>query len=212
MNMLVGISAFRLPDIVRTSLDTIVTSPADVVVVDNAADKDVKEVIGSYGSRITTIVNDRNMYCNGAWNQIMEFGLQRDYDIIALGTGTMLHAGWYEQIQARAKEFPKEIWLPNEGKPPCVPGYKEAIYTDADVAGYFSFMPREAVQLVYPIPRTLKHWFGDKYMFDKLIANGWRIAVLRDVRANHQWGVVRVSNQDAYPTIEEDKLAWEALK
>lgn len=201
--VLVGIPAFRIPCIVRSSISSLVNTPADVVVVDNAADEDVKQVLRSFQPRIHVISNSENGYCNGAWNQIMEYGLSKDYDLIALGTGTTLRYGWYEGVCKRLNSL-NEVWLPSIGP-------NQADKVAVNVAGFFTFMPRAAIELVYPIPRTLKHWFGDTYMFNKLQANGWTVKIMGDVHAEHDWGKVMISNPDTYPVIEQDKEAWRKL-
>jgi GT2 family glycosyltransferase len=203
--VLVGVPVFRVPDLVRRCLASLVGNAADIVVVDNSADADVKEVLREFPVR--TIVNETNGYCNGGWNQIMQYGLEHDYDLIGLGSSdATLSQGWCEALQIRMEQFTKEV---------LIPSLKET-HTDAEcadsVAGYFSFLPRSAVEVVYPIPRSLQHWFGDQYMFEKLRSIGWKTVVLGSVKATHEQSAITFRTPEAYQVIEKDIAAWKALR
>ncbi len=205
MKILVGVPVFRVPDLVVSCLNSVKGTPADVLVIDNAADADVKAKLLGYN----TIVNAVNGFCNGAWNQIMEYALQRDYDAVGLGSSdAMLHHGWYEAITRRLERYGKEVILPSIGEPVVNPDFTLAEHPTGGVAGYFSFLPREAVEIVYPIPRNLKHWYGDQYMFEKLRTLGWKIAVLSEVRAYHQQSAITARTPEAYEAINEDIKEW----
>lgn len=205
MKLLVGIPAFRIACQLRKCLDSILAAPATVVVVDNNADADVKDVIRDYGDRVDVIRHEQNEFCNGGWNAAMELGLAGDFDMIGLGSSdATLLPGWYDGIERRLRTRHKEVWIPS-----LRPASRDEEVTS--VAGYFSFLPRTAAELVYPIPSTLKHWFGDQYMFEKLRAAGWKTIVANDVRATHQQGSVTCRTPEAEQRIEDDKAAWAAL-
>ena len=207
--MLVGIPVFRLGNVASYTLNSVIDTPADVLIVDNGADADVKRAITAY-PRAKVIVNEKNEYVNFAWNQIMKYGLDNGYDIIALGTGTRLHPGWYDPICHRADEFSKEIWMPACGEPQQNPNYLN-VQTSRCYPGFFTWLPREAVEIVYPIHPTLRHWYGDAHIGITLMNLGWNVTILNEVRADHQWGVVRMANPDCGAVIQADKNAWEVL-
>jgi GT2 family glycosyltransferase len=203
--VLVGVPVFRVSELVYRCLASLVGTPADVLVIDNAADADVKHVLRQFPIR--TIVNATNEYCNGAWNQVMQHGLAQDYDLIGLGSSdAILSPGWCEALHKRMASFPNEVWIPTLKETPV-----DAEYADS-VAGYFSFLPRAAVEIVYPIPYTLRHWFGDQYMFEKLRRNGWKTAILGSVRAVHEQSAITARTPEAYTVIEQDKVAWKELR
>jgi GT2 family glycosyltransferase len=204
VTILVGVPVFRIPDLVIRCLLSLVYTKSDVLVIDNAADLDVKMVLRDFPS-VNVIKNQVNGYCNGAWNQILEYGLEKKYDIIGLGSSDAeLLPGWCERLQERAENFHDEIWIPS------LKGEEEVKYADS-IAGYFSFLPRRAAKFVYPIPVSLRHWFGDQYMFEKLRRNGWKTAVLPSVKAIHQQSAVTCSTPEAYKVIEQDIIEWGRL-
>jgi hypothetical protein len=130
MKMLVGVPVFRVPDLVRSCLTALSDSPADILVVDNAADTDVKQVYNTF-KNIHVSFSSTNEYCNGGWNRIFQFGLAHDYDLIAIGSSdAALHPGWYEAIQARAAQVSNEVWVPSIGEPVFNPDPSSVTYVD----------------------------------------------------------------------------------
>jgi hypothetical protein len=207
MKVLIGVPVIRVSGLVQLCLQSLISTPASVLVIDNAADPDVKDVIRSCGDRVRTIVNGKNLYCNGAWNQIMEHGLNNDYDLIGLASSdVVLYPGWYEKIVQRALSFPNEVWLPNQGKP------SSGTVVNPNIGWYFSFLPRKAVEMVYPIPYTLRHWFGDTHMAYVLKENGWSWVLLNDMGCDHQQSAITVRVPEAGDVIAQDKIAWKALR
>lgn len=208
MRVLVGIPAFRIPDLVHKCIASIAGTPADILVVDNAADLDVKEVIKSFGSRVMVEANSHNRFCNGAWNQIMDYGYAHHYDVVGLGSSdAQLHAGWYDLLTKRAEEHDNEVWLPEIGEPGT--GFTpEAEHVVGGIAGYFSFLPKKAIPPVYPIPLRLRHWYGDQHIFDTLRGLGWKVTVLRNMRAYHQQSAITAVTPEAYEAIKLDQIAW----
>lgn len=205
--MLVGVPVFRVPELVTECLKSLQGTPADVLVIDNASDLDVKTAVQKFNVKI--VENHTNTFCNGAWNQIMEYGIDHEYDLVGLGSSdALLHPGWYTALLKRVGTYPKEVLIPAIGEPVDRPDFTKAEVVTGGVPGYFSFLPIEAVKLVYPIPRNLKHWFGDQYMFEKLRSLGWRTVVLSDVRAYHQQSAITARTPEAYVAIKEDIREW----
>lgn len=211
MKVLVGTPVFRLAGTVRNHLEPLAATPADILVIDNAADQDVKQVVASFGIRFTVITNETNGYCNGAWNQILEYGLQHDYDVIGLGTSDVtLHPGWYDVVTKRMQEFPKEVLIPAEGPPVSNPSHLAVSFNTP--GWYFSFMPKEAAKLAYPIPRTVKHWYGDTYMYYRLTTNGFKIVLMDQARCYHQTSSITAVTPESYDVIGQDHIEWAKLQ
>lgn len=203
MKVLVGMPAYKLADVVETTIMSMLNTPADVLVVDNSNDESVKQVIRRYP--VSIISNDGNRGCNGAWNQILYYGIRNGYDIIGLNTDAALLPGWYDKLIEYMSSHPKEVVLANTGRADTPTHLFE-------VSGApLSFYPREAAQIAYPIPPTLIHWFGDTYMFVKLRELGWRIMVLGPLRAQHDWSRITSASPEVSPIIPQDKAEWRKL-
>lgn len=210
MKILVGVPFFRISGLARRCLESLVSTPATVLVIDNAADKDVKDLVANeFGGRVQTIVNQENRYCNGGWNQILEYGIQNGYDVIGLGSSdATLHPGWYDALCELSDKYKDEIWVPSIGGPVVGPDLRSIEYVHGGLAGFFTFLPRPAAEAVYPIPHTLRHWFGDQYMYETLRSKGWKVTLLNQVRAYHAQSAITVATPEAYAVIEQDKREW----
>lgn len=207
MNILVGVPVFRVAELVERCIISLTETPADVLVVDNAADWEVKQVLKRHENKLKIITTDTNTFCNGGWNLIMEYGLSHGYDLIGLGSSdATLKAGWQEALRSRADKAKDEVWVAS-----LVPSNQEVQVVES-IAGFFNFLPRAAVELVYPIPPTIRHWFGDQYMFEKLRSKGWKTVVLNTLKATHQQSAITCRTPEAYGVIEQDKLAWKELR
>lgn len=203
MKLLVGIPVFRLPSLVRRCLLSLADTPATVLAIDNAADAPVKSVLREFDGRIVDIAVPRNEYCNGGWNRVLAYGLDHDFDVIVLGSSdATLMPGWYEASMKRVATGDKTVFVPS------IDERAEDELSTGGLAGFIIFLPRAAADLVYPIPSTLRHWFGDQYMFEKLRANGWKTVVAHDVKATHAQSAVTAATPEAYAVIEGDKRAW----
>jgi hypothetical protein len=156
------------------------------------------------------LVNDPTEWCNGAWNQAMKYFLEGDWTHLALGTSdVIMKEDWKSFIPFREKE----VWVPTYAnsleKLPDTIGEERLLA--GGVAGAFTILPREAVEIVYPIPSKLKLWFGDEYIFDKLKRHGWKVMQYAGC-AYHYGSISIASNQhEALKVIEEDKIAWANL-
>jgi GT2 family glycosyltransferase len=207
MKVLVGVPVFRVPDLVEKCIISLTEQPADVLVIDNASDWEVKQVIKRHANKIQVIVSDTNTFCNGGWNLILEYGISHGFDIIGLGSSdAVLKYGWQDAVRNRANKASNEVWIASQ-----VPSNEEVTKVES-VAGFFSFLPLAAAKLVYPIPNTIRHWFGDQYMFEKLRANGWNTVILNTLQAVHQQSAITYVTPEAYTVIEQDKLAWKELR
>lgn len=216
MKILVGVPVFRVPELVERCIMSLKGTPADILVVDNAADAEVKLVLRRHDDSrqfkrsqnknpsIKVITTEVNTYCNGAWNVILDYGINNGYDIVALGSSdVVLKTGWYQALVNRAEKFNDEVWVPSVESAPI-----NCEVQEYNLGGFFNFLPRKAAELVYPIPRELRHWFGDTYMFNKLREKGWKICVLGSIVAHHEQSAITVRVPEAYEVIEQDKEAW----
>jgi len=212
MEVLVGVPVFRVPGLVQSCLSSLISTPADVLVIDNAADDDVKTLLRGFGKRVKIITNTENGYCNGGWNQILEYGISHGYDVIGLGSSDVtMHPGWYDAVVKRVQEHPREVFIPSIGEPVPNPDTNN-VFVHPNTGWFFSFLPLEAAKLVYPIPRGLKHWYGDNHMYEVLKHHGIGHVLLNEVRCYHQQGGITVKVAEANSVIAQDGIEWERLK
>lgn len=207
MRILVGVPVFRVPDLVERCIISLVDCGADILVVDNAADWEVREVIKRHKEKIKVIRTESNTFCNGGWNLILDYGIANSYDVIGLGSSdATLKYGWRQALELRAEKTKDEVWIAS------LTASNEEVQKVESIAGFFSFLPLEAAKVVHPIPSTIRHWFGDQYMFEKLRSKGWSTVILNTLQATHQQSAITYKTPEAYDVIEQDKLAWKELR
>ena len=219
MRILIGMPCLFGSDHTRMAIESVIDAPmTDLLMIDNGAPQDVKSIINFYHSRtdVHIISNEKNIYVNPAWNQIMKFFLEwKQYDyLIIMNSDLIMQDDWYQALQLF---YSKEE---NKNKIP-VPIVSDNIHVkdidDTDfwkltggIAGVFIVLPRKVVELCYPIPESIKIWFGDNWIYDIARKNGFECGVLNNLRAMHYHnGSQNVGRVEGISElIENDKLAW----
>lgn len=208
MRIMVGIPVIYDVDCVRRCLEHIKEAD-EILIVDNNSTLDIKKLIQPYNK----IVNDKNIYVNPAWNQLMSYFLDhKEFDtIIILNSDIYLKNDVIRKIKTLDLDGDKII--------PLVTGVsafenvkelKTSVVTDG-VPGVFLCMSRKMVELVYPIPAEIKLWFGDNWIFQKLRKAGYKMTVFNDLQAMMDWSRSISKLPEATKIIEEDKVAWSLI-
>lgn len=155
------------------------------------------------------VVNNENNYCNGGWNQAMEYFLKGECDYLLLSSSDVIMGPhWWEKLPLE-----QEVWLPTYAPNLELLKNWRAEYRkiEGNPQGACTLLPREAVKVIYPIPETLKLWFGDEYMYGKLRNQGWKL-MEGPFTAFHYGSLGIFSSKEAYDVIESDKIAWSKLQ
>lgn len=204
----------------KLAIDSVIHEPGvEVLLIDNGAAQDVKDVIALYPSA-HLIRNPDNIYVNPAWNQAMEFFLEdsRYTHIVLMNSDLVMGKTWASILRVRIEKHGiMEVALPtirdaHPGNP--YNGYDTNAQTvTSGFPGVFICLSYWHVKWVYPIPSYIKVWFGDNWIFDKVRAAGVRTSVVPNLFARHLHGgsqnVQRVPG--IAEIIEEDKRQWEEV-
>lgn len=203
--ILVGIPVIYDANCVRRCLAHIKGADG-ILIIDNNATLDIKEIIRPYNK----IVNEKNIYVNPAWNQIMLYFLDHpEFDtVIILNSDIYLKHDVFTKIKSIDLDAQKVI--------PLVTGVS-AFYdspnpttqvVEAGVPGVFICLSRKMVELVYPIPSEIKLWYGDNWIFNKLQLLDYKMTIYSDLQAIMDWSRSIGLLPEAHTIIEEDKKAW----
>lgn len=208
MDILVGMLTYKKAAITQRAIASIGTD-VDLLVVDNGADKDVKAILPVEG----VIHNNKNVGVNPGWNQIVSHFLAGDWKWLVVASSDVTMANDWATVLRSKMDVPKAVFIPrlvdnvhdiNRRGPETV----EVVHSAT--AGYFYCMPREAVEIAFPIPEEIKIWFGDEWVFTKLRRLGWETQIVNNMLAHHVWSS-NITSQ-CIKLIEEDKVAWESVK
>ena len=202
MRILVGIPVIYCEECVKQCLESLQGQDVSIFIIDNDATPVIKEMISGY----TQIVNEKNVYVNPAWNQILKIFLGSNYErLIILNSDMILEKDVIQKIQNIDIDGEKTIILPNVSDHHISEGVREIEW---GFPGIMIVLTRKMAELVYPIPESLKLWFGDDWIYRRLIKNGYRLRVQYGIKASHSGSRSITSLKEASEIIEQDKINW----
>lgn len=198
----------------KAAIDS-VKNGADVLVIDNGADEEVKLLLNSYAEdeRINVSVNPKNIYVNPAWNQIIAYFITHpEYDrLIIMNSDLSMGYLWDSVCRAQWDKDKDAILVPvinaNEQIPPA-PYLLDAQIVTEGTPGVFITLTRKQANIVYPIPETLKIWFGDNWIFSILRGCGYKTIIPPNLNTTTQWSQTIKRVPEAAEIIEQDKIEW----
>lgn len=219
MKILVGIPVLTGPEHTREAIESVLDySGADLLIIDNGSGLDMKEMLSRFNNtRIYCIENPVNIYVNPAWNQIIKHFLERDYDqLLIMNSDLILCPDWYEVIKKHSELFPNHIAIPNltNDKSALVKTSGEylAVEVFEGTPGVLISLNQEQAKEIYPIPETIKVWFGDNWIYEGLRKKGYRTFVLSNLVGYHSGSQTVSQVPGISEIIEQDKVEWEKLK
>src|SRR4029079_2005889 len=110
-DILVSVPCYKDAPMVARCLASLQEPGGQLLLVDNGAESDVKGVLADKG---VLIQNPVNQYVNPAWNQAMEWFLDRPgtYDLLVLANSDLLlDAGWADKLRAHRRAHRQEQLL-----------------------------------------------------------------------------------------------------
>jgi hypothetical protein len=202
MRVLVGIPVIYCEECVEQCLDSLKGQDAGILIIDNNATPKIKKLVSSYPN----IINKENIYVNPAWNQIMKMFLNSNYDrLVILNSDMILESDVIEKIKNIDLDGDLTIPLPNVSEHQISEGIREI---DWGFPGIMIVLSRKMCELVYPIPESLKIWFGDDWIYRRLKNNGYNLRVFYSIKARHSGSRSIASVKEASEIIEQDKINW----
>lgn len=176
----------------------------------NNGDAETVEYLKNH-QHVTAINNETNLGISVAWNQGLRVALASDAEVIILANSDIVASATWGDALVEAMEKYSGLYFLASG---CA---REELNNGSDGglipgrAGWFLALPRELARLVYPIPEELFIWYGDDYIHETAIDNGWQCAVIPRMRIFHQGsvGVFRLPNYT--DRIAQDKIEWQRI-
>lgn len=221
--ILVGIPVVTGAQHCKEAIESVI-GYGDVLVIDNGADQEVIDALVGLSDRIVAgwkklyiIKNEKNIYVNPAWNQIMKHFLEHEeYDrLIIMNSDLTMQHPWEYVCDVRWSKDGDEILIPNINPNKTYPPYPYFIpanVVSSGTPGVFITLNRKQVEEVYPIPDEIRIWFGDNYIYEILRGIGYNTVVVPNLIGTTSWSQTISRVPRAYDIIEEDKVAWELIK
>lgn len=218
MKILIGIPCLYGYDHTEDAIKSVVFHPdVSLLLIDNGAESDIKRLIKEYSSlgNVSVISNKENVYVNPAWNQIIDFFLKGECDILCIMNSDLtMQFNWSDSLRVLYEKFGDDYTY--------VPAVKDDrnnikirinpsefnVFTVASAPGIFITLSRKQAEYIYPIPEDCKVWFGDDWIYGILRGLGSKTAVASNLIAYHgvSQTVQRVEGIDK--VIDKDKIAW----
>jgi hypothetical protein len=203
-SILVGIPVIYNGNILIKSVKSVIRE-ADVLIIDNNSEPDVKNALNllSNQGNISIIRNPKNVYVNPAWNQILSYFLASNYEqLVIMNSDLIMWAGWSEELTTDA------CYIPSDGK---LKVFEEVF---KGTPGVFIHLTKECAHMVYPIPKSIKIWFGDEWIYTILRKYGIKTIIHPRIICEHyQSGSQSVKKLPEFQEIiEQDKIAWKEIK
>lgn len=195
-DILVGIPCLSGAWHTKLAIDS-VSEEADILLIDNDAEKEVKDLLDTYPQGY--IKNQKNVYVNAAWNQILEvFLISKRSTLIIMNSDLVMSPGWSNKL------VKGNICIPTDGS------HTEDVVVTEGTPGVFIHLNREMANIIYPLPDYIKIWFGDQFIYSVLRQLGYKTVVTAGLLANHVNGGSQNVNivPDKDKIIAEDKRLW----
>ena len=182
----------------------------EVLIIDNDSQENIKELIEPYPRKI---VNAENIYVNPAWNQAMRYFMKTDFDLLAIiSSDVAMMKNWESFVDAYFDNqimIPKILTIPAGDMKKRVTMSSSNKLVTGDNPGVFILLTREMVEKVYPIPETLKIWFGDEWIFKILMNAGHEMRIYESLNCVHgNSRSVEGLGAHGQEVIKQDKKAW----
>ena len=195
-DILVGVPCYKDGPMVARCLQSLREPRVQLLIVDNGSGPDVKQAIDGKG---IVIRNDVNRYVNPAWNQMMQFFIDRParYDLLVIANSDLVMTiGWSSKLRAhRAANRQEQIVFGKVG-----PQHSSM--------GAFFAMTRGAVQASYPIPDELLIYGGDDFVFAMNRGVGFSEHVVEDLTMFHAVSGTISKSPELWDIGHRDNAQW----
>lgn len=201
--ILVGIPVLYYPEICKKAIDSVINE-ADVLIINNSQDIEMRQMLIQYDNRAHFRHNLSNHYVNRSWNEILETFLNSEgYDqLVIMNSDLIMHPGWSKYLE-------ENVWC-------IVNGGSYSVDTEVfeGIAGVFINFNKEMARLVYPLPESLKIWYGDTFIEKKFKKAGYKMIVKAGLLADHvHGGSVTVRQLPEFQEIiKQDIIEWQEIE
>lgn len=194
-DILVGVPCYKDGPMVDRCLQSLRDPMVQLLIVDNGSGPDVKQAIDSKG---IVIRNDVNRYVNPAWNQIMQFFLDRPgrYDLLVIANSDLgMTAGWASKLRAHRSSHPQEQIIFGKVGP------------ERSMGAFFA-MTRRSVLACCPIPDDILIYGGDDFIFEVNRRVGFSETVAEGVTMTHAVSGTISKSPELWEIGKPDNGCW----
>lgn len=205
----------------KEAIESVVHHPDTfVLLIDNGAEQVVKDVLGEYEEfdNVLVIHNRENVYVNPAWNILIEHFLKSHSDyLMIMNSDLILHSAWKEVLNRELTLMPEIIPVPVISNDRNILNHTvhagpllEEVFEGTP--GVLIVLNKKMASIIYPIPESIRVWFGDLFIYSVLRKLGYQTIIIHNLFTYHS-GSQNVSKVPGIAEIiEEDKKAWQLIE
>lgn len=222
MKILVVIPCLYGVDHTREAIESVINKPdVDLLLIDNGAEKGVKDLITNYISGHVNIFRatfEHNIYVNPAWQYgITVFLNSAQYThLIIMNSDLIMQRDWDLVLRKRWAINSDEICIPVIGNAKHMdrvnPEISPAQLVHEGTPGVFITLSRKQVEIINPLPSECLVWFGDQWIYEILRECGYQTVIPSNLISYHYWSQNVQKVAGISEIIEEDKRQWEIVK
>jgi len=222
MKLLLCIPIVNNPHVTRQCIESVVHHPVDVMLFANGYNQEIQILFDNYRDLPNVKIVDRpeNIYVNPAWNFFLEeFINNEQYTHLGiLNSDIILHRDFVGALQKFWMVYPNYVPIPTEVN-------KEEIFHDIDYLlsdmhrwipegfpGIAIFLNRQHAHCVYPIPKNIKVWFGDNWIYSICRELGFPTVMYDKLKSFHEGSSTIYSIKGIDWVIEQDKEEWPTVR
>lgn len=189
--------------------------PSEIILIDNASEEDFSIFPEKFNClNIKYIRNEKNIGVNPAWN--LGISLAKYKYISILNNDIIISSSFFKKI-FEVFENPKNkeigIVVPNtvKNKDYALENDDYPIIMDLKKREGWAFTIRkEILDKIDPIPPELNLFFGDDYLFNSSLCNGYKNVKIINSNIYHYKGAS--SSDELKPTMKKEREEWDKIK
>lgn len=219
--ILICIPVVKNPDVLKECLDQVMHKHnVHILILLNGADQNVKNYVHSLNDypQIAVLENSENVFVTAAWNLFLKLFIEsNEYQrLIIMNSDLSMQYNWDRILRLLWEENPDYVVTPNIIHDKLqifqyIPIVLEGTFIIKNPPGIFITLDREMAKAVYPIPKEIRVWFNDTYIYAILKALKYPIVMLGNLLAFHHVSTSVNSISGVHEIIEQDKIAWKEI-
>jgi len=194
--------------------------PAKIFLIDNNSSEDIKSAVDCYKDLNIVYIKQRKNYgVNAAWNIGIQFS--EEGIISFLNNDIIIPKFFFEYIEELMTKNPKVgICVPTTVKDKSsvltIDSYSDIRTSPLGKREGWAFTMRTSLARVcFPIPKELKFFFGDDYLFGRTLEMGYTVVKMENNPIYHYGSVTlseEIGDSKTLELLKDERKVWEEIK
>lgn len=221
--VLIAVPCLYNADVCYQSIQSVLNRvDINILILDNGADQDVKDVIEKFKKYPNVIVMHEpiNIYVNMGWNKFIKYFLDHpEYDhLVLMNSDLIMNHNFHHVLKNIWNSYPELILVPTltdkdtlKKKVDINSHFFKVV--DEGIQGVFITLSRKAAKMVYPIPSEIRLWWGDTFTYTLLneVLGKGSICVVDTLLAHHTGSETIKRLPEMQEILDQDAKNWKNI-